>query len=268
MFRSVIFGLVLSAYASVSAGTLLSSWDLNLGTVGGSNAIAIGAVTLNGFSEIDQTVVGSSAFGQAFTFSGSLQWVQYQKSGAVNPLSFGLPTGYTDLYLRFTGLSGALNSSGNASFNSGGTAKLYLDNGGTLIPSANALALASFTLASPSSAIDVAYYNGGGGNAMFDLSFQLVSAMTGIFTDGNGAPILPQAIFSFGFDGLLDPSVLSNPTPVANGNGTSVSMLINAGQVGAVNVVKITSSVPEPATMALVAIGMIGLLIMRRSSAA
>ncbi|MDQ3268521.1 MAG: hypothetical protein M3P47_07360, partial [Pseudomonadota bacterium] len=71
-----------------------------------------------------------------------LQWVQYQQSGAFNPLGLGLPSAYTDLYFRFDGLSGNLDNNGNAAFNPGiGAIKLYLGNGGSLIPSAQALEL-------------------------------------------------------------------------------------------------------------------------------
>ena len=267
MFRAFIAVLLLGL-ATMADAVPLSSWNFNLGALGGSSATNIGTVTLNGFSELDQTIAGNSALGQPFTFGGSLQWVQYQKSGIVSPLSFGLPAGYTDLYFRFAGLSGTLDSSGNAAFIPGiGAATLYLDSGGSLIPGSHALALASYSLASPSSASDIAYYDGFGLSPMFNLSFQLASAVPGLFTDNHGAPILPGATFAIDVDGLLDPSILSNPTPVPGGTGTSVNTLINAGQVSAVNVARLPPTVPEPATMALVAIGLIGLLAMRRSSA-
>lgn len=248
--------------ACAANATPLNSWNLNLGVLGGGNATNISTMTLNGFSELDQTIAGNSALGQGFTFGGSLGWVQYQQNGAVTPSTLGLPAGYTDLYLRFTGLTGTIDGSGNASFNSGiGQATLYLDNAGTLLPSMNALTLASFTLTSPSTASDVAYYDGYGLNPMYSLSFQLGSALTGLFTDGNGIPILPQAIFSIDIDGLLDPSILVNPTPVANGSGVSVSALINAGQISAINIP--AGQVPEPATSALVGAGLAVLLARR-----
>lgn len=259
----ILLSVLLLGGAAVSSATPLSEWNLNLSAFGGSNATNIGTVTLNGFSELDQTIVGNSGLGQAFTYSGSLQWVQYQQNGVFNPLSFGLPAGYTDLFLRFTGLSGTLDNSGNASFNSGiGAATLYLDNGGTLIPSVNALALASYTLSGPSTASDIAYYDGFGISPMFNLTFQLVSAMAGLFTDSNGAPILPQSTFTVDIDGLLDPSVLTNPTLVPGGTGTSINTLINAGQVSAVNVEQ--TAIPEPATAALIAAGLLGILAVRR----
>ena len=267
MFRVLLAALLL-VFATMASAVPLSSWNFNLGALGGSNASTIDTVTLNGFSELDQTIAGNSAFGQPFTFGGSLQWVQYQKSGMVNPLSFGLPAGYTDLYFRFAGLSGTLDSSGNAAFIPGiGAATLYLDSGGSLIPGNHALALASYSLAGPSTASDIAYYDGFGFSPMFDLSFQLASAVPGLFTDNHGAPILPGATFAIDVDGLLDPSIPINPTPVAGGEGTSVNTLINAGQVSTVNVARLTSTVPEPATMALVAIGLMGLLARRRNSA-
>ena len=262
MIRIWLAALLLGA-ATLSSATPLSEWNLNLGALGGADASHIGTVTLNGFSELDQTISGNSALGQSFTFSGSLQWVQYQQSGTFSSLSFGLPAGYTDLYFRFAGLSGILDNSGNAAFNPGiGSIKLYLDNGGSLIPGTHALALASYSLTSPSTASDIAYYDGIGISPMFNLSFQLTSAVAGLFTDNNGAPILPHATFTVGFDGLLDPSVLTNPTPVPGGTGTSINTLINAGQVSAVNVDR--TAIPEPATAALIAAGLLGILAVRR----
>lgn len=199
--------------------------------------------------------------------------MQYQQNGAFNSLGFGLPSGYTDLFLRFTGLSGTLDNSGNASFNSGiGAATLYLDSGGTLIPSVNALALASYTLSGPSTASDIAYYDGFGISPMFNLSFQLLSATAGLFTDNTGAPILPQSIFTVAIDGLLDRTILANPTLVPGGTGTSINTLINAGEVSAVNVARTTgtppSPVPEPATATLIIAGLLGISMVRRRAAA
>ena len=259
----ILFAALLLSGATFSSATPLSEWNLNLGTLGGTNAAHIGTVTVNGFSELDQTISGNSGLGQAFTFSGSLQWVQYQQSGAFSPLSFGLPAAYTDLYFRFAGLSGTMDNSGNAAFTPGiGSINLYLDNGGSLIPGTHALVLASYSLAGPSTASDIAYYDGGGANSAFNLSFQLISAVAGLFTDNNGAPILPHATFTVGIDGLLDPSVLTNPTPVPGGTGISINTLINAGQVSAVNVDR--TAIPEPATAALIAAGLLGVVAVRR----
>ena len=267
MFR-ILFAALLLSSAALSNATPLNAWNLNLSAVGGTDATQISTVTLNGYSELNQTISGNSAFGQAFTFSGSLQWVQYQQSGAFNPLGLGLPSAYTDLYFRFDGLSGNLDNNGNAAFNPGiGAIKLYLDNGGSLIPGAQALELASYSLAGASTASDIAYYDGGGFSPMFNLSFQLVSAITGLFTDNNGAPILPLATFDVGIDGLLDLSVLTNPTPVPSGAGISTNILVNAGQVSAVNVDPTAipgPTVPEPATAMLIAAGLVGFFAVRR----
>lgn len=263
MFR-VLLVVLIFGFSTLSNAIPLSSWNLNLGTLGGANGSNINTVTLNGFSELDQAITGNSAFGQSFTFGGSLQWVQYQQTGVISPLSFGLPIGYTDLYFRFSGLSGTLDNSGNATFTPGiGAATLYLDSGGSLIPGNQALPLASYGVAIASSASDIAYYDGFGINPMFNLSFQLNSAAAGLLTDNNGAPILPGAIFAINVDGLLDPSILINPTLVPGGIGTSVNTLINAGEVSAVNVAQLPPTIPEPATTALLLIGLAGLWAMR-----
>lgn len=65
MTRILLAALLMSGSA-VSSAIPLSEWNLNLSAIGGADATHIGTVTLNGFSKLDQTIAGSSAFGQAF----------------------------------------------------------------------------------------------------------------------------------------------------------------------------------------------------------
>lgn len=264
--RRILFAGLFLAYAASAAAVPLSNWNLNLGAIGGTNATAITDVTLNGFSEIDQTISANTSYGNPFTFSGSLGWVQYQAGGM--PLNFGLPASYTDLFFRFSGLAGAVDSFGNATLQPGvGSITLYLDHGGSLVPSTSALTLATFALDTGSNAQDIAYYDGFGANAFYTLNFRLVSALSGLLTDDHGNPILPGADFGTTVDGLLDLNVLNNPSAVPSGDGTSVSVLVNAGDMGAVNVQAPPHGIPEPGTLFLVAFGVIGIATRRATRA-
>ncbi|MBL0037931.1 MAG: hypothetical protein IPP36_03995 [Nitrosomonadales bacterium] len=63
MFK-ILFAALLLSGAALSSAAPLNAWNLNLGAVGGTNATQIGIVTLNGYSELDQTISGNSAFSQ------------------------------------------------------------------------------------------------------------------------------------------------------------------------------------------------------------
>lgn len=257
--RKVLFAGLFLAYAASAVALPLSNWNLNLGAIGGTNATAITDVTLNGFSQVDQTISANTSYGNPFTFSGSLGWVQYQAGGM--PLSFGLPASYTDMFFRFSGLTGTVDNFGNATLLPDvGSITLYLDHGGSLIPSASALTLATFALDTGSNAQDIAYYDGFGANAFYTLNFRVVSALSGLLTDDRGNPILPGADFVTTVDGLLDLSVLDNPSAVPSGDGMSVSLLVNAGDMGAVNVQATPHGIPEPGTLFLVALGVMGIV--------
>ncbi|MDQ3268522.1 MAG: PEP-CTERM sorting domain-containing protein [Pseudomonadota bacterium] len=66
---------------------------------------------------------------------------------------------------------------------------------------------------------------------------------------------------------MLDLSVLINPSPVPSGAGTSTNILVNAGQISVVNVdptAILGLTVPEPATVMLIAAGLVGIFAARR----
>lgn len=267
MLRALIAGLFL-AFATSAVAVPLSNWSLNLGALGGSNATGIIDVTLDGFSQLDQTIAGNSAIGNAFTFSGSLGWIQYQANGVGAPASFGLPGAYSDLFFRFSGLTGTLDAFGNATFvPGGGSIGLYLDNGGSLIPSVGALTLATFNLGPGSSAEDIAYYDGLSAAPYYTLNFRLISALAGLLTDDQSNPILPGADFTAIVDGLLDLNFPENPSAVPSGDGTSINILVNAGYIGAVNVqggpAVPPNPIPEPGSLLLIALGLMGIVGLR-----
>lgn len=243
-------------------------WNLNLGAVGGSNATAIDHVIIDGVGAFDQQVAGGIAAGLPFTYHGTLGLTSFQQVGTTGTSSFGLPASYTDLYFRFQGLTGLLTPSGDATFDPGsGSIALYLDQGRGSVPGASALSLATFMLA-PATGTDVDFFDGGGINAILNLNLQPLSSLSNLLTDANGAPFGPQSTLSFNLYTLLDPALFPNPTGVPSGTGTSTSQVIPTGELRASNGPAVPlPTIPEPASLALLALGLPLLAAMRRRSA-
>ena len=280
IFRAGFGALLQLCVTCISIGTFLSgtqaqaallpSWNLNLNVVGGVGAANIAALTVDGFSQLDQTIVAGSGMGNAFGFQGSLGWVQYQDVAANGPFGFGLPVGQTDLFLSFQGLTGQLDLSGNGTFNPNvGTAALYLGQDGSLTPQPASILLASFLFDS-GSASDIAYFDGGGANPFFNLNFKLLSSLSGLLTDDQGHALLAGSLFSFSVDGLLDPSVFDNPSALVGSDGVSTSVLLNLGDLlsvdGLVQSNPTPTSVPEPASLFMLTMGLLLLCCTMRFS--
>ena len=242
-------------------------WNLKLSVVGGEDATAIDYTIADGKVTLEQQVAGGEAKGLGFTYNGALSLMSYRQTGSSDATLFGLPAGYTDLYLRFDGLTGSLTQDGDASFDTGsGSIALYLDQGGNLAPGTNAITLATFELA-PSKGADFDYFDGGGIHAVLDLNLSLVSSIAGLFTELDGTPFGPQSVLALTLYSHLDPSLSPNPSEVPDGTGTSTSQLLLTGEIGATNYGVLASPVPEPANACLILVGLIGVMGLSRKRA-
>lgn len=246
-----------AATAGSAHAALLPSWNFNLGSVGGTDATAITSITVVGTAQIDQEVYGYSGLGNPFSMSGSLSWLQYDQ-GADSSL-FVLPAGYSDLYLRFDGLTGILDPLGDAAFDTGsGLIGLYLANDGY------DMELAIFRLANESSATDIAYFDGGGYNPFYHLNFELVSGLANLFADENGTPLQPGSVLSFDIDGRLD-SDGDYPSFVAGGDGVSTSRIVSQGNISALDAAALPpTGVPEPSIASLLLLAVLSMTIVNR----
>ena len=259
-------GLMVGATAA-NASTIMNNWQLDLSAVNGTGALIsnIDHLNLSGSSTVVQNVAGGTALGQTFTDSGYLQFTQYVKeTGSGGPGFLTIPklgengSGdfYQTMYLTFSGLTGTVKNDGTIKFDAGsGTVKLWLDTDDNLNASDNADSIAEFQVVAPSGGSDLNFFGGGGSNATIDVTLKMLSAVAGLFKDSLGVAIDPNWTLELINTGSLLTNQIVNVDQFGNGDTT---LIVNNG--GPFNLAK----VPEPATLALAGIGLLGLFGMMR----
>lgn len=281
-FRKYLTALAFAATALTSgwaqAAALLDAWQFNLGAlngqlvdgnaiVGATDRINIDHIVVSGISTIEQTVVGGSALGQPFVDSGYLQFLASspEGGGAQSFLNFGTAGGNQVFgFVEFTGLTGVLNNDGTITFDAGsGSIAFWLTTQTTLDSTlGSALKLFDLVLIDPSGGSNLDFFGGAGANASIDVTALITNELIpGLIADSAGDPVSLLSLHLVNVDALLDPNFNPNPDNTGidpeTGNGVSIIRVQNAGQYN-------VAVVPEPGTVALMGIGLLGLGLVRR----
>ncbi|MXS85046.1 PEP-CTERM sorting domain-containing protein [Nitrosomonas sp. HPC101] len=272
-FRKIALAAVLTgsaALASVPAQAgweILDAWQMNLS--GGNNNNIGHLVVGGGFSTVTQELdaAGEVFVGAKFTNLGGLFSITYSSENVPGSGDFGPLSVLTNqIQYSFSGLAGTvtgISSTGEISFSyTPGVGSITLQElGGPTI--------ATLSIADPSGGKIGSFIGttdvSGTSNITAELSTETYA---NLFQDISGKNLLPGEIrFALDTTNKYRPG---SPLAVAYGCDFSAAGLcadISLTQEGSVNALVRTSNVPEPATLALLALGILGMgAVTRRRS--
>lgn len=244
-----------------AAWEIIDGWQLNLpGYSGVSN---IGHLVVSG----GQTTVtqqlnedGDIVVGSKFTNFGGLYSITYTPENCTGGCDFGAPGVLpVTIEYNFTGLSGTVTS-----FDAATGAVGYVFDAGVGIAELNIIGdsnvLATFTPQNPSGGSLANFYGAVNTSGTSNLLFSLASTSdSSLFKDKDGNDLLPGDVF-FAIDTtnqIFTPASAPSACDSFGVGGLCSTLVVT--QQGKIDALSQVSQVPEPATLALLALGILGM---------